>query len=154
MNHFPARMLWTILATVGDTNKRNPLIGANPYQVQPCYTGALFQLRRISTDAGLITVNRVVIYGSLLSGGFPAVGVGIADQHVIARWAGGNLVGTGLLRQPKSVDNAAAPIRKKLNLIPPFLLVEWNVSAAGDPGTTATMEVWGTFIGPDTPAQS
>jgi hypothetical protein len=138
-------MLWRIFAQVGDVNRRDPLVGANPYQIPSHYTGALFQLRRTETNP-LITVQRVLIYGSLLNGAFPAVGLGIADQHVIARWAGNQGVGVGQLRQPKSIDGFVGSSRRKLNLIPPFLLVEWNTSAVGD--GNATMEVWGSFIGP------
>lgn len=145
---YPPRLIWTIIANLADTNRRDPFAGKNPYALNPNYTAALFQLRRIETT-GLITVQRVVIYGSLITGSFPAAGSGAADQHAIARWGGNLATGIGQLRQAKSVDTTAAPIsRRRLHLVPVQILVEWNTSAAGDPGATATMEIWGSFIGP------
>jgi hypothetical protein len=146
VNHLPARRLWEIFATIGDTNQRTTV-----YQINPFYTGGLFQLRRTATD-GLIAVQRVQIYGGLTAAF--GVNLGALDQAVIARWGGNTAVGVGQLRQPKGIEQFAATFRRKLNLIPPFLIAEWNVSAVGDPGATATMEIWGMFIGPDTPAQS
>lgn len=147
-NYFPPRMIWTITATVNDVDRRDPSLGANPYLVSPYYTGGLFQLRHIATS-GTITVLRVVIFGGLVGSHFPLAVFGFLDQHVIARWTGNFAAGLGQIRQPKSVDSTVAPItRRKLNLIPPALLVQWSTSAVGDPGATATMEVWASCFGP------
>lgn len=141
--------IWQFIATVGDTNLRTPSIGANPYNVNAYYSRALFQLRVIAQPGGNIGVQRVVIYGSERTDGFPAVGLGAADQHVVARWLGNQAVGFGQIRQGKGIDNFIGATRRRLTLIPPFLLLEWNVSAVGTPGDTRTLEVWATFLGPE-----
>lgn len=148
-NHGTPRLIWAFTATVGEAaNKRTPTTGKNPFNVNPYYTAALFQLR--CTDiSGLITVNRVLLYGSLTSNGFGAPGLGFADQHVLVRWAGGVNLNQGQLRQPKLVDGTTVPItRRGVVELPPWLLLEWNTNAAGDPGATKSFELWAMFSGP------
>ena len=136
--------LWTVTQTGTVTNERVAgITGANPFQVNPYFTGMLFGIRvTAKTNLPLAAVR---VYGAGNVNGFPAAGAAaipealvITDQDLA--------INTGVLRHPRgrALDNGApagdgtdaiAPLR----LLPQFLLLEYSTGA---PGATPTI----TFI--------
>jgi hypothetical protein len=146
----PPRFLWSVTQTAAVTNERVAgITPANPIQINPNYTGALFHVR--CTNKLNITLGNVIVYGSLHTGGagapffFPAAAS--ANQERLITTGVNLATGEGLLREPMATDSDATITRQALNLVPNALLLEYTTSA---PGATPsiTFQVWASFIGP------
>ncbi|MGH6628102.1 MAG: hypothetical protein ACREB3_00035 [Burkholderiales bacterium] len=152
-NQFEPRLIWTVGATIAQTNSRVVLVGPNPYQLNSYYTRALFHIR-VTETSGIVILTRVFCYGAETLNAFPAPGAGFASQHVIWSTISNLAPGVGKLRQPAVVDGTLAPISKRrAGLVPAFILLEWSTSAIGDPGEVKFFEVWGSFLGPEVRGQ-
>lgn len=137
---------WTIARTGGGAlaNERVANItGTNPYQINPWYAYGTVGIRIGLENGAAFTGFRV--YGAHSQLGFAAAG---AVAEAIAEIGNPGGAGTGLMRQFKTSTIPAGVVARfdvALSPIPRFLLLEYDMAAAGAGDSTAdvTLHLWG-----------
>ena len=142
------RLLFTVTFLYGGSTSRQVR------RVNPFYTHSLWSIRRTAQTGTLVPL-RLSLFGRDIP--TPLLFQGIAGAGTVAEtlwWLHSSQIpalGQGVLRQAirSNPFGGFTNLRAFGNLLPTNLVLEnSNQTAGGVPGSTVTVEVWATLIGP------
>ena len=132
------QLLWTIVSTATATNERVVgITGAQPIQIKPYYTGAVFFVA--VTAINNYTLTRVAVMGSMDGARFAPPGL----DDALFTMTRALVLDQGVVRAPSIFSNPTiAP--GTVSLLPEFILVEYSGTVGASP--TITIEIRAAFI--------